>query len=184
MTTLPIVVLDRDGIINEDSPHYIKSVDEFIMLPGSAEAIAQLHVAGYRVGVATNQSGIARGLYDTKTLTAIHAKMQEQVRAAGGEIEEIVYCPHLPEEACSCRKPKPGLLLELAERFECVPEDMIFIGDKLTDIQAAEAVGARAMLILSSMTDKQTTQMYPDVPTYHSLKDCVIDFLSEREASA
>lgn len=184
MTPLPIVVLDRDGIINEDSPHYIKSVDEFIMLPGSAEAIAQLYAAGYRVGVATNQSGIARGLYDRETLTAIHAKMHEQVRAAGGEIEEIAYCPHLPEEACACRKPQPGLLLELAERFECEPEDMIFIGDKLTDIQAAEAVGARPMLILSSMTDEQVTQMYPDVPVYHSLQACVTDFLSEKEMQA
>ncbi len=180
MTTLPIVVLDRDGIINEDSLYYIKSVDEFIMLPGSAEAIATLDGAGYRIGVATNQSGIARGLYDVETLTAIHEKMHQAVAAAGGEIDEVVYCPHLPEENCSCRKPKPGLLLELASRFKCLPQDMIFVGDKLTDIQAAKAVGATPVLVISPMTDKRASHIYPDVPTYDSLQLFVAHFLSER----
>ncbi|NCX96883.1 MAG: HAD-IIIA family hydrolase, partial [Chitinophagia bacterium] len=105
-----VVILDRDGIINQDSLHYIKSLDEFIFLPKSAEAIANLTKAGYKVGIATNQSGIARGYYSHQTLKAIHAKMLEGINAVGGKIDAIEYCPHAPVEACSCRKPEPGML--------------------------------------------------------------------------
>ncbi len=183
MNKLPIIVLDRDGVINQDSPHYIKSEAEFIFLPGSAKAIGRLSKAGFRVGIATNQSGIARGLYDEKTLTAIHEKMRTQIAAVGGVIDEIVYCPHLPVEACGCRKPAPGLLLELARRFECQPEEIIFIGDKLTDIQAALRAKCTPILILSPMTDQAHLIDYPNVPIYTSLEAYVNDLLIQWESA-
>lgn len=179
MNKLPIIVLDRDGVINEDSPNYIKSKDEFIFLPNSASAIGRLSQAGFRIGIATNQSGIARGLYDEATLAAIHEKMRAQITAEGGNIDEIVYCPHHPAEQCDCRKPKPGLLFELAQRFACQPQEMIFIGDKLTDIQAALSAKCLPMLILSPMTDQSNLGNYPNVPTYVSLDACVNDLLAQ-----
>ncbi|MDP3705859.1 MAG: D-glycero-beta-D-manno-heptose 1,7-bisphosphate 7-phosphatase [Legionellaceae bacterium] len=179
LSTLPVIILDRDGIINEDSPYYIKSEDEFIFLPGSVEAIARLTASGYRIGVATNQSGVSRGYYSEAKLAAIHEKMMYHVLAAGGRIDEIVYCLHMPEDECLCRKPNPGMLFELASRFACAPSDLIFIGDKITDIQAAEAAGAKPMLVLSSMTDQNTLQSYPHVPVFSSLAECVECLITE-----
>ncbi len=161
--TLPVIILDRDGVINEDSPHYIKSVEEFVFLPGSIEAIVRLHLAGYQIGVATNQSGLARGFYDEVTLTSIHEKMLHQVLSAGGSIDEIIYCPHLPEAGCDCRKPRPGMLIELSRRFGCQTRDLIFIGDKMTDVQAALAVGATPMMVTSPMTEKSILQAFSDI---------------------
>lgn len=173
MSALPVIVLDRDGVINQDSSHYIKSPDEFVLIPGSAEAIGRLSRAGFRVGIATNQSGIARGLYDEKTLGAIHEKMKQHVALEGGVIDEIAFCPHHPDMLCACRKPQPGLLLELAQRFQVKPQSMIFIGDKLTDVEAAIAVGCRAMLVLSPMTDQCLLAKYPSLSIYPSLAACV-----------
>jgi len=177
----PVIILDRDGIINEDSPYYIKSVDEFILLPGSVQAIAKLTAAGFRIGVATNQSGVSRGYYDETKLAAIHAKMLYHVRTAGGRIDEIAYCVHLPEEGCRCRKPNPGMLHDLATRFACETHEMIFIGDKITDIQAAEAAGAKPILVRSPMTDEHALQRYPHVPVFDSLAACVDHLIGNQE---
>lgn len=141
------LVLDRDGVINEDSDDYIKSPDEWVPLPGSLDAIAALSRAGFRMTVATNQSGVGRGLYTLETLDAIHEKMMGSIRAAGGTIERIFFCPHTPEEGCDCRKPKPGMLLEAAALFACDPSACRVIGDSMRDLEAAELVGAEPILV-------------------------------------
>ncbi len=164
-----LILLDRDGIINQDSLHYIKSVDEFILIPGSVESIARLTVSGYKIGIATNQSGVSRGLYTEEVLEAIHQKMTDAVQAAGGTIDAIEYCIHLPSERCYCRKPNPGMLLSLAKKFDCSLNDVPFIGDRISDIKAAQAAGARPVIILSSMTDLIGLKAHPDIPVFNSL---------------
>lgn len=141
------LVLDRDGVINEDSDDYIKTPEEWIPLPGSLDAIAALSRAGFRMTVATNQSGVGRGLYTLETLDAIHEKMMGSIRAAGGTIERIFFCPHAPEAGCDCRKPKPGMLLEAASLFACDPSACLVIGDSMRDLEAAESVGAEPILV-------------------------------------
>lgn len=173
-----VVFLDRDGVINQDSIHYIKSAEEFIPIPGSIEAIARLTAAGYRIGVATNQSGVSRGYYNEVELGAIHEKMLDLIRAQGGEIEAIEYCIHMPEENCSCRKPNTGMLLALAERLDCSLSEVFFIGDRVSDIQAAEAAGAKPMTVLSPMTDRVGLQAYLHVPVFNSLAQCVEHLLA------
>lgn len=175
-----VVLLDRDGVINQDSLHYIKSADEFIPIPGSIEAIARLTTAGYRIGVATNQSGVSRGYYDEEELAAIHAKMLSLVKAQGGQIEAIEYCIHMPDEGCFCRKPQPGMLLALAKRLNCSLIDVPFIGDRVSDIQAAEAAGAKPIMVLSPMTDRVGLQAYLHVPVFNSLAQCVDQLLSSK----
>jgi D-glycero-D-manno-heptose 1,7-bisphosphate phosphatase len=168
-----VVLLDRDGVINQDSLHYIKSVEEFIPIPGSIEAIGRLTRAGFLIGVATNQSGISRGLYSEEALQAIHRKMIDLVQDAGGEINAIEYCIHMPDSGCACRKPRPGMLNALAKRLGCSLETVPFVGDRVSDIQAAEAVGAKPVMILSPMTDRVGLLSYSYVPIYNSLSEWV-----------
>lgn len=144
---MKLIILDRDGVINQDSDDFIKSPEEFIPLPGSLEAIARLSQAGYRVAVATNQSGIGRGYFDLATLDAMHEKLRRLLAEHGGNIEIIAFCPHTPDEGCDCRKPKPGMYIEIAERLETSLDDIPIIGDSLRDLQAAQAVGARPILV-------------------------------------
>jgi len=143
----PLVILDRDGVINEDSDAYIKSPDEWIAIRGSLEAIARLNQAGIRVVVATNQSGIGRGMFSLETLNAMHAKLQASLARVGGHVDGIFFCPHAPDDGCACRKPKPGLLLEIAERFSQSLHGVPFIGDSPSDLAAARAVGAEPILV-------------------------------------
>ena len=144
---MKLIILDRDGVINEDSDSYIKSVDEFIPLPGSLEAIARLKQAGYTVAIATNQSGIARGYYDEATLAAMHDKLSRLLDEQGGEIDYIAYCPHGPDDHCDCRKPLTGLLNEIGSHFNVALTNVPIIGDSLRDIQAARSVGANPILV-------------------------------------
>ena len=144
---MQLVILDRDGVINEDSADFIKSPDEWQPLPGSLEAIAQLTNAGWRVVVFTNQSGIARKLFDIETLNAIHDKMYNMVSEYGGVIEAVFFCPHGPKDQCACRKPEPGMLEEIARRLHVKLEGVPVIGDSLRDLQAARAVGAQPVLV-------------------------------------
>ena len=144
---MKLIILDRDGVINEDSDDYIKSPEEWRPISGSVEAVARLSRAGYRIVFATNQSGLARGLFDGDTLQRIHDKMRRAVTAAGGVIEAIFFCPHGPDDNCECRKPKPGLLREIAARLRVDLSGVPAIGDSLRDIQAAQAVGARPILV-------------------------------------
>lgn len=173
-----LIILDRDGVINQDSLHYIKSPDEFILLAGSAEAIARLNHAGFTVAVATNQSGISRGLYDEEELARIHAKMKASVARVGGYIDHVVYCPHMPFLGCSCRKPRPGMLLSIANHYQCSLDQVPFVGDRVSDIEAAQAAGATPMLVLSSMTDRVGLAAYPLVPVFSSLAHCVDELLA------
>ncbi|MGQ9659976.1 MAG: D-glycero-beta-D-manno-heptose 1,7-bisphosphate 7-phosphatase [Thermochromatium sp.] len=152
--TVRLVILDRDGVINQDSDDYIKSPDEWIPIPGSLEAIARLSHVGFRVAVATNQSGLARGLFHPETLNAIHRRLRERVEAEGGRIEMIAFCPHAPDDGCTCRKPSPALLFEIAERFGVELANVPFIGDALSDIQAARAAGARPWLVLTGKGER------------------------------
>lgn len=142
-----LVILDRDGVINEDSDAYIKSTEEWQAIPGSIEAIGRLCSAGFRVAVATNQSGLARGLYSLDTLHAMHAKMTGLVSAAGGAIEVIAYCPHGPDDDCDCRKPRPGLVHRIEAETGMSAEQAWFVGDSLKDLQVARATGALPILV-------------------------------------
>jgi len=142
-----LVLLDRDGVINEDSGEFIKSVEEWRPIRGSLEAIALLHRAGLRVVVVTNQSGIGRGLYSEDTLLAIHRHMRSTIERAGGALAGIYYCPHLPEAECDCRKPRVGLLRQVERELRCSLEGVPFVGDRLSDVEAADVVGARPMLV-------------------------------------
>jgi D-glycero-D-manno-heptose 1,7-bisphosphate phosphatase len=168
---MKLVILDRDGVINFDSPDYIKSPQEWRPIPGSLEALALFTQNGWRVVVATNQSGIARGLFDMATLNAIHAKMHKAVTQAGGRIDAVFYCPDLPDSGCSCRKPRPGMLLAIGERFNAPLERVPAVGDKLSDLQAARAAGAKPLLVLSGSGRAtrasgglpEGTQIFPDL---------------------
>jgi len=142
-----LVILDRDGVINQDSNEFVKSVDEWLPLEGSIEAIARLSVAGFTVAVASNQSGLARGLFDAAALRAMHQKLLDLVAAEGGRVDRIVVCPHGPDDTCSCRKPKPGLLLELGQYYDVSLTGVPVIGDSLRDLRAASLAGARPILV-------------------------------------
>jgi D-glycero-D-manno-heptose 1,7-bisphosphate phosphatase len=146
---MKLVILDRDGTINQDSDQYIKSPAEWRPIPGSLEAIARLAQYGWRVVVATNQSGIARGLFDMSTLNAIHSEMHRAVGQAGGRIDAIFFCPHAADSNCECRKPKPGLLHEIAARFGVELDGVPMVGDSLRDLEAAAAAGAQPWLVLT-----------------------------------
>ncbi len=145
---MKLIILDRDGVINEDSNAYIKSVDEWIPLPGSIEAIARLSRAGYVVAVATNQSGLGRGYFLPSDLEAMHRKMRRLVAAAGGEIAGIYYCPHRPDENCECRKPRPGLLERIKQDFRLPNLHRVpVVGDSLRDLEAGIALGCDPILV-------------------------------------
>jgi D-glycero-D-manno-heptose 1,7-bisphosphate phosphatase len=144
-----LVILDRDGTINLDSEDYIKSPAEWQPIKGSLEAIARLIQADYRVVVATNQSGIGRGLFDTQALFAIHDKLQRALSQVGGRVDAFFFCPHRADEGCRCRKPQPGMLLEVARRFNVAIEDVSMVGDSRKDVEAAAAAGARPVLVLT-----------------------------------
>jgi D-glycero-D-manno-heptose 1,7-bisphosphate phosphatase len=159
---MKLIILDRDGVINYESDQFIKAPDEWKPLPGSLAAIAQLHQAGYRVVVATNQSGVGRGLFEMDTLNAIHEKMIKAVNQAGGRIDAIFFCPHTAEHHCTCRKPLPGLLHDIATRFNVDLSGVPAVGDSLRDLQAAVAVDAQPILVLTGKGAQ--TAKSPDLP--------------------
>jgi D-glycero-D-manno-heptose 1,7-bisphosphate phosphatase len=154
---MKLAILDRDGVINFDSDQYIKSPAEWRPIPGSIEAIARLNQNGYRIAVATNQSGIGRGLFDMATLNAINDKMMELVFRQGGRIDALFFCPHTAMEECGCRKPKTGMLEEIATRFHSDLKGVPVVGDSLKDLQAADAVGAQPILVLTGKGEKTKT---------------------------
>jgi len=180
-----VIVLDRDGVINEDSPDFIKTPDEWHALPGSLDAIARLHQAGFTVVVATNQSGVGRGLFSVDTLWDIHRKMLGEVSEAGGYITRIFFCLHGPDEGCDCRKPKPGLLCQAAEYLACGLENMIVIGDSARDLESALAVGATPILVRTgkgSATEKQLTHAgnFQNLEVYDDLATTVDALLTSK----
>jgi D-glycero-D-manno-heptose 1,7-bisphosphate phosphatase len=145
------IFLDRDGVINENRADYVKSWSEFRFLPGSREAIAKLTQAGHRIVVCTNQAGIARGTISIETVEEIHRRMIESIGDVGGKIEKVYYCPHDRDGDCSCRKPRPGMLLRARDELDIDLHDAVFIGDSLTDIRAGRAAGIHTVLVLSGL---------------------------------
>ena len=168
-----LVILDRDGVINYDSDDYIKSVAEWSPIPGSLEAIARLSRADFRIVVATNQSGIARGLYNLTTLNQIHQKMTAALRDHGGQIEAIFFCPHGPDDGCDCRKPRPGLLHQISERLNVPLADVPVVGDSLRDLQCASRVGARPVLVRTGKGVK-TESLLADEEPNSALKNTLV----------
>jgi D-glycero-D-manno-heptose 1,7-bisphosphate phosphatase len=168
---MKLIILDRDGVINFDSDQFIKSPEEWRPIPGSLEAIARLNQAGYRVAVATNQSGIGRGLFDMPTLNAIHDKMHKSLAQVGGRVDAIFFCPHTNESNCECRKPKSGMIEEIAVRFGVSLKGVPAVGDSLRDLEAAGRLGAQPYLVLTGKGEKtqakgglpEGTLIHPDL---------------------
>ena len=176
---MKLIILDRDGVINHDSSEFIKSPAEWIPIPGSLEAIARLNQAGYRVVVATNQSGVARGLFDIQTLNAIHQKMHNAAQQVGADIDAVFFCPHSADDNCDCRKPKPGMFHEIAKRFNIsLRGGVATVGDSLRDLQAGYVAGCAPFLVLTGKGEKTQakgglppgTLVYPDL-------SAVVDFI-------
>jgi D-glycero-D-manno-heptose 1,7-bisphosphate phosphatase len=174
-----LVIVDRDGVINEDSGEFIKSVAEWRPIRGSLGAIALLSKAGWRVAVVTNQSGLARGLFDEATLAAIHRHMDESVRAAGGLLAGVYYCPHLPDAGCDCRKPRPGMLRALERELGVSVRGAPFIGDRMSDIEAAEGVGARPILVRTGTGVATEALLGGRVPVFDDLAAVARSLLAE-----
>jgi D-glycero-D-manno-heptose 1,7-bisphosphate phosphatase len=144
---MKLVILDRDGVINQDSANFIKNTNEWIALPGSLEAVALLNQSGFRVALATNQSGIARGLFDMATLNSIHDKMHRALAQVGGRIDALFYCPHAADDNCTCRKPKTGMIEDIARRFSVDLSEVFGVGDSLRDLQAYADAGCKPILV-------------------------------------
>ena len=168
---MKLIILDRDGVINQDSDRYIKSPAEWQPIPGSIEAIARLHQSGFRIVVATNQSGIGRGLFDMATFNAMNDKMMEMVFRQGGRIDALFFCPHTDAENCNCRKPKTGMYEDIAARMHADLKGVPFVGDAIRDLQAADAVGGLPILVLTGKGRKtkeaggmpRKTQVFADL---------------------
>lgn len=165
---MKLIILDRDGTINEDRDDFVKSADEWVPLPGSLEAIARLNQAGWQTVIATNQSGLGRGLFDMAALTEIHTKMNTALARVGGRIGAVFFCPHAPEDQCSCRKPLPGLYQQIGERFGVALGTVPVVGDSVRDLEAALAAGCPAHLVRTgkgaAMTEAQIAQLMEAVP--------------------
>lgn len=176
---MKLVILDRDGVINHDSDQFIKSPAEWQPIPGSLEAIARLNQADYRVVVATNQSGIGRGLFDMPTLNAIHDKMHKACAMVGARIDAVFFCPHTADSRCYCRKPNPGMLEEIAARYNIKLSGVPVVGDSLRDLQPAAALGARPYLVLTGKGRKtQVAGGLPEgTPVFADLASVVAELL-------
>ena len=175
-----MIILDRDGVINEDSDHYIKSPAEWIPIAGSLEAIAKLKKAGYSVTVASNQSGLARGYFDVETLDSMHDKMAGLLAECDVTIDGIFYCPHGPDDGCDCRKPRPGLLLQIAKAFDIDLQQSHFVGDSMSDMQAALQAGAKPVLLKTGKGLRTLEKMdeFSSIPVFDDLAHFVREFLS------
>lgn len=179
---MKLIILDRDGVINEDSDEFIKSPDEFIPIPGSLQAIARLKHANYTVMIASNQSGIGRGLFTIATLNQIHEKLYRELNALGVTIDAIFFCPHTPDDACECRKPKPGLLRNISERLQTDLIGVPAVGDSLRDLEAARAVGAQPILVKTGKGRRtlEKGEGLEGVPIYNDLA-AVVEALLEAD---
>lgn len=179
---MKLVILDRDGVINQDSDNFIKSVDEFIPLPGSIDAIAKLKHAGYKVYIATNQSGIHRGFYDVNTLHAMHEKLANLLKEKNAAIDGIEFCPHGPADRCVCRKPNTGMYLNIAKRENLTDlSDVLVVGDSLRDLQAAQAVDAKPHLVRTGKGERtiKKGEGLDGIPVYNDLSDFVNQLLKD-----
>ena len=183
---MKLVILDRDGTINQDSDDYIKSPDEWLPLPGALEAIAKLNHAGWHVVVASNQSGLGRGLFDMVTLNATHAKMGKLLARVGGRVDAIFFCPHTPEDACRCRKPLPGLFEQIGERYNIELNTVHAVGDSPRDAQAAATAGCKTHLVLTgkgaAFAGAALPEIFPVGTQVHLNLHAFADYLLAQEA--
>ncbi len=180
---IKLIVLDRDGVINEDLDGPVSSPYDWIPIPGSLEAIARLYQAGWHVAVATNQSGIDRGVIGLDVLHAIHQRMHEMVNQAGGKIDVVAFCPHSESNQCSCRKPSPGMLYTICERLGVDPSTMVLVGDSLRDIQAAMATAATPIIVRTGKGQKtlDSNNGLEHIPAYDDLASYVNALLAPIE---
>ncbi len=183
---MKLVILDRDGTINQDSDEYVKSADEWTPLPGALEAIARLNHAGWHVVVASNQSGLGRGLFDVSAFNEIHAKMHKLLAAVGGRIDAVFYCPHGPDEGCRCRKPEPGLFEQIGERYGLDLHGVPAVGDTARDMVAGMAVGCEPHLVLTGKAEayrgRSLPDTFPPATQVHDDLGAFADFLIARQA--
>lgn len=182
MSTSGIIVLDRDGVINEDSDHYIKTSAEWRPISGSIEAMARLSKAGYKVCVATNQSGLARGLFDEIALANMHEKMRALVEQAGGAVFTVCYCPHMPDAGCECRKPGTGLLAEIERQCQQPLQGAVMIGDSLKDLQAARFYNMSPVLVRTgkgAKTEQELDRTEWEIPVYDNLAQATDELLAK-----
>jgi D-glycero-D-manno-heptose 1,7-bisphosphate phosphatase len=180
---MKLIILDRDGVINEDSPDFIKSTQEWRPLPGSLEAIARFCHAGWRVVVATNQSGIGRGLFDFSALFAMHDKMLRMLSEVGGRIDGVFFCPHAPADNCDCRKPKIGLYQDIARRFQIDLANVPAVGDSIRDIRSARDAGALPILVRTGSgneTLREHAGELANVPVYDNLSSVAAALLADK----
>ena len=184
MQNYRLILLDRDGVINYESPAYIRCADDWKAIPGSLAAIARLNQQGFKVAIVTNQSGIARGFYNEEALLSIHAKMKLALSEEAGIIDAIFYCPHHPEDQCECRKPKPGLLWQALRHFQTQPQEAMLIGDSKRDIMAAKAVGCDAILVETGngRSEKQHFNGL-DIPVLADLRSAVDYIIQQQESN-
>lgn len=179
-----IVILDRDGVVNKDSDGYIKSAEEWTPIPGSIEAIIRLNNAGFRVGIVSNQSGLARGLFDHEALGAMHRKLHDLLARQGGRVEMIAYCPHGPNDACDCRKPQPGLLRAIGERMGVDLRGAPLVGDSWSDMEAAMAIGMEPWMVRTGKGARYLAAAAPKgVRVFEDLR-AVADALAKNGTSA
>jgi D-glycero-D-manno-heptose 1,7-bisphosphate phosphatase len=188
MTPIKLVILDRDGTINEDSAEFIKSADEWLPLPGALDAIARLNHAGWHVVVASNQSGLGRGLFEVSELNEIHAKMHSMLAAVGGRVDAVFYCPHTADEGCHCRKPAPGLFEQISDRYGFGLKNVPVVGDSLRDLVAGVAVGCEPHLVLTGKgaahKGRNLPETFPANTRVHADLAAFAEFLLTREEAA
>lgn len=189
-STINLIILDRDGTINEDRDDFVKSADEWVPLPGSLEAIARLNQAGWQTVIATNQSGLGRGLFDMAALNAMHAKMNSMLARVGGRVGAVFFCPHAPEDQCGCRKPLPGLYEKIGERYGVDLKKVPVVGDSVRDLEAAIAVGAPPHLVRTgkgaALGDAQIAQLQKQIPALqvHADLAAFAEHMIQRERTA
>ncbi len=190
MHTVPLVILGRDGILNEFREGHVTAPEEWVPVPGALEAVARLNHAGWHAVVATNQSGIGRGMIDMSAVNAVHARMHQKLQIQGGRIDAVFFCPHTPEDHCDCRKPKPGLLQDIGRRYGIALQNVPVVGDTLRDLQAAIAAGCEPHLVLSGRASglggEALQQLLDQAPgaQVHANLGAFVDFLLARSETA
>ncbi|KPF44749.1 histidinol phosphate phosphatase [beta proteobacterium AAP121] len=190
MHTVPLVILGRDGVLNEFREGHVTAPEEWVPVPGALEAVARLNHAGWHAVVATNQSGIGRGMIDMSAVNAVHARMHQRLQTQGGRIDAVFFCPHTPEDQCDCRKPKPGLLQDIGRRYGIALQNVPVVGDTLRDLQAATAAGCEPHLVLSGrasgLAGEALQQLLEQAPgaQVHANLGAFVDFLLARSETA
>ncbi|WP_022960810.1 D-glycero-beta-D-manno-heptose 1,7-bisphosphate 7-phosphatase [Halopseudomonas pelagia] len=178
---MKLIILDRDGVINEDSDAFVKSLEEWLPLPGSIDAIARLSKAGWTVAIATNQSGLGRGYFTEETLQTMHQRLIDLVAEQGGKVDLIRYCPHAPDAGCDCRKPASGLFKQIAEYFDLSLQQVPTVGDSLRDLEAGVAVGCRPFLVRTGKGALTEHKTLPEGTLIFDNLAAVVDYLLETE---